>query len=213
MQQVAVSSPQARFKYWDLDIAANILFLLISYLLLERFYEFSMFGGVFLCVLAVNAVAQCCARHSLLEAFAVLLLAMRLLTIASFEMALAVVALFASSQSRGACHVCATQSGHRIRHLQVPSLWRGLCDDLRLSEGLGVTHEDVLLCTDSDLVKLRLVVATSTCAGGPTISVVGKALAIQFQTLWLSAVARLVGSRTCVVGRKAWVESSSCLWH
>ena len=58
-----------------------------------------------------------------------------------------------------------------------------MCDDLRLSEGLGVTHEDMLLCTDPDLVELRLVVATSTCAGGPTISVVGKALAIQFQTL------------------------------
>ena len=81
-----------------------------------------MFGGVCLCVLALSAVAQFCARHSLLEAFAVLLLAMRLLTIAPFEMALTFVALFASSQSRGACHVYATQSGHRIRHLLISSL-------------------------------------------------------------------------------------------
>ena len=61
-----------------------------------------MFLGVLFCIFTAYAVAHTGARHSLLEALAVLLLAMRLFAIASFEMAFAIDTLLAFSQLWGA---------------------------------------------------------------------------------------------------------------
>ena len=72
-----------------------------------------MLLGMLLCVFTVYAIAHTGTRYSLLETLAVLLLAMRLFTIASFEMALALIAAVTTSEVGRACHVYTAQ-GRRL---------------------------------------------------------------------------------------------------
>ena len=98
-------------------------------------------------------------------------------------MALAVVAAVAASKLGRACHVHAAHGRHLIRQLQVSGLRRLLLHYLGLSEGLRVSHQNVLLGVDPNFVKLGQIVAAGAGTGSPTVSIVGKALTVQLQAL------------------------------
>ena len=98
-------------------------------------------------------------------------------------MAFALDALFAFSQLRSASRFDTTQGRDCVRDLQVSDVLRCLLDYFRLPKCLGVPHKNMLLCIDSYLIESRLVVATSTGASCSTVPVIGKTLAVEFQTL------------------------------
>ena len=58
-----------------------------------------------------------------------------------------------------------------------------LVDDFRLSEGLWVAHQNVLLGLNSDGIKFAQVVAADTSAGCATVAIVGEAFTVQLQAL------------------------------
>ena len=157
-----------------------------------------MFLGMLFCVFTVDAVAHTGTRHSLLEALAVLLLAMRLFTIAPFEMALALDTLLTLSQLRSTSCFDTTQGRDCVRDLQVSDVLRGWMNYLRLPKCLRVPHENMLLCIDPNFIESRQVIATSTRASCSTVPVIGKTLAVEFQTLWFATVAWFMSGWTCV---------------
>ena len=71
--------------------------------------------------------------------------------------------------------------------------------NLGLPKGLRVAHEYVLLGTDSDFVKLGQIIAACASTSRSTVSVVCKALTVKLKTLRFTAVAWLVGRRSCTM--------------
>jgi len=65
------------------------------------------------------------------------------------------------------------------------------CLNLR-PEGNWIAHQDLLLRSETDLIKLLQIVAADACTGRPTVPIVGKALAVQLEALRFLAVARFV---------------------
>ena len=70
-----------------------------------------------------------------------------------------------------------------------------LLDDFRLSEGLWVAHQNVLLGLDSDGVKFAQVVAADTRASCATVAIVCEAFTVELQALRFPTIARFVGGR------------------
>ena len=52
-----------------------------------------------------------------------------------------------------------------------------------LAEGMGVPHQDLLLCVQSNLVELDDIVAADASARLTTVPVVGEALTVELKTL------------------------------
>ena len=168
-----------------------------------------MCACVCLCVLTLITVAEVWARDTLLVALTVLLLAVRLSAIASLEVTLFRHCLLRSSKeiASSAGHVYTTVAGLHIRYHLVTDIWDIiLLDDLCLSECLWVAHQNVLFGIDSNFIEFTLVVATYTCASCSTITIVGEAFTVEFQTLRLTAIAWLVSCRLSLhVACHGWV--------
>lgn len=117
--------------------------------------------------MAVVTLAQVRARHALLEAFTVLLLAPRLAAVAAFE----------------------TGGGRRHCILVVGS---GFFNLNFLSKGQRIPLQDALLGFRADSCKLGEVVAADTTTLGAAIPASGEAFAVKFETLGFATIARLM---------------------
>ena len=69
---------------------------------------------------------------------------------------------------------------------------RQLLHNLTLPESVWISHQDLLFGLQSHLVELCRVVAADAGAGRATVSVIGKALAVELEAAAFTTVAGLV---------------------
>ena len=99
--------------------------------------------------------------------------------------------------------------GHRAHHhLVLPICAR---DNLTWAEGMGVTHQDLLLGLQTLTVEGNRVVTADACTVGPAEAIVSEAFAVEFQAARLAAIARFRHWRLRKWHKLLWM--TGCRWY
>lgn len=142
-------------------------------------------------VVAVVALAELWARHSRLEALAVVFLAFRFAAVAALKVDLSAVWASVRRSSRNA-------SAHRCRRpLRKIRLLHHAWSYFTLTESIWIAHQDLLFGLEANMVKSVGIVAVIASTLGATESIVCETLAVKFQAATLPAVARFVHLHRC----------------
>ncbi len=177
--------------------ASSHIFLLVDFersrcerILAAQLVGFVISAKVFE-VVTVIALAELRARHSRLEALAVVLLAFSFAAVATLEVDLPAIwaSIWCSSRNT---------SAHGSRwYLRKILLLHRAWFYFTWAEGIWIAHQNRLLSLNANVVKSLGIVAVTASTLGATETIVCKAFAIELQAATLPAVARFMHLHRC----------------